>query len=142
MWLHAVEQLTNLATGAAVVEKMYDVRGKRCQAKNCIRQPGFGDPVSQRDSKVATVQYTCIHSSTARIFRNTHDLRDHAAYVRDPGTDRLILQPSKTCLNLFSFFVQELRHSGVCCIVLLRSVRRFPLLVAFTYPRYSTYAGL
>ena len=34
-----------------MVEKMYDVRGKPCQAKGCIRQPGFGDPVSQRDSK-------------------------------------------------------------------------------------------
>eukprot|EP00904_Undaria_pinnatifida_P007388 jgi/Undpi1/377/HiC_scaffold_1.g00373.m1 len=42
---HKLERtLTNLVTGAAVVEKMYDVRGKRCQAKNCIRQPGFGDP--------------------------------------------------------------------------------------------------
>lgn len=43
-----------------MVEKMYDVRGKRCQAKNCIRQPGFGDPVSQRGSKDVTVQYAYI----------------------------------------------------------------------------------
>lgn len=40
-----VLQLTNIATGTAVVEKMYDVRGKRCQAEGCIRQPGFGHPV-------------------------------------------------------------------------------------------------
>ena len=40
-------QLTNIANGTAVVEKMYDVRGKRCQAEGCFRQPGFGHPVRQ-----------------------------------------------------------------------------------------------
>jgi len=44
-WPRLILQLTNIATGTAVVEKMYDVRGKRCQAEGCIRQPGFGHPV-------------------------------------------------------------------------------------------------
>lgn len=28
-----------------MVERMHDVRGKRCQANGCIRQPGFGHQV-------------------------------------------------------------------------------------------------
>lgn len=35
-----------MVTGATRVERMYDVRGKRCQEPGCTRQPGFGDPVS------------------------------------------------------------------------------------------------
>ncbi|CAM9759586.1 unnamed protein product, partial [Pylaiella littoralis] len=105
---HKLERtLTTLATGVAVLEKMYDVRGKRCQAKGCIRQPGFGHPCAKLASEFG---YT--HLSTGDLLREEQKKEsDLATKIAECIRDGQLV-PSSTMVALVKDAILKDENNG------------------------------